>query len=246
MSSSSDARETGKNLQDRNSDSVQTLLLYRIGRSSAWMAFFALVLAAAASAAGWLFWNQLGVMQDQLDTLQDLSEKVQKTFDSSRAQSDALMNLVQTITARGNANADRPWVGVDSVSASPLRPYEKLSVTATVRNTGRTPALNVAIVLNTSKTAGSGPSRPELNECSGCPESVLLPNSALAIDATGNDPALTPGTINRVTAGEETILLNGRIDYKDLAGQAHRTLVCLTYRPKTSSFSACPSGNYFD
>jgi hypothetical protein len=246
MSPSSEPREPGKNLHDRNSDSVQTLLLYRIGRSSAWMAFFSLVLATAAGAAGWLFWNQLGVMQDQLDTLQDLSDKVQKTFDSSRAQSDALMNIVQTMTARANANADRPWVGVDSVSVSPLRPYEKLSVTAMVRNTGRSPALNVVVVLNTSKAAGSGTPGAEVKECSGCPESVLLPNSALTLDASSNDPALGPGTINRLTSGDETIVLNGRIDYKDLAGQGHRTFVCLTYRPKTSGFSACPSGNYFD
>jgi hypothetical protein len=246
MSASSDTREPGK---ERNSDSVQTLLLYRLGRSSAWMAFFTLVIAAAAGAAGWLFWNQLGIMQDQLDTLQDLSEKIQKTFDSSRTQSEALTSMVQTLSARASgtdSGADRPWVGVDSVSVSPLRPYEKLSVTAMVRNTGRSPALNVAIVLSTSKAAGVAGSRPEFKECSGCPESALLPNSALTIDASINDAALTPGTINRLTTGEETIVLNGRIDYKDMAGQAHRTLVCLSYRPKTSAFSTCPTGNYFD
>ena len=130
------------------------------------MAFFTLVMAVAAGAAGWLFWNQLGVMQDQMETLQDLSEKIEKTFDSSRAQSDALINIVQTISAHASANsssAERPWVGVDSVSAGPLRPYEKLSVTATVRNTGRSPALNVAVVLNTSKAAGADTSRTELN-----------------------------------------------------------------------------------
>lgn len=213
------------------------------------MAFFTLVIAVAAGAAGWLFWSQLSVMQDQMETLQDLSEKIEKTFDSSRAQSDALINIAQTISTHANANSsstERPWVGVDSVSVGPLRPYEKFSVTAMVRNTGRSPALNVAVVLNTAKAAGADTSRTELNECSGCLESVLLPNSALTVDAASNDAALTPGMINRVTSGDETITLNGRIDYKDLAGQAHRTLVCLVYRPRTAAFSACPTGNYFD
>ena len=52
-------------------------MLYRIGRSTAWMAVFTLVIAIASAAGGYVLWTQMNALQEQSDTLQDLSEKLQ-------------------------------------------------------------------------------------------------------------------------------------------------------------------------
>ena len=249
MNSSSETPEPGKTRYGRDSD-LQTLLLYRIRRSAAWMAFFTFVLAAGAGAAAWLFWNQLNVMQDQLDTLQDLSDKVQKSFDASRAQSEALLAAVQALSARrGNSSGnERAWVGIDSLSAKPLRSSEPLSVVATIRNTGRSPAFDVAVSLNTAIVPKDGDGPAQRPQCTDCPRSVLLPNGTLNV-AAGTDAdanALTAASLDRITSGLDNVTLSGRIDYRDGDGSAHETLVCFIYQPRGSAFSTCPAGNQLD
>lgn len=244
---SSSPETPSKTPHGRDGDSLHTLMLYRIGRSTAWIAFFALVLAAAAGAAGWLLWNQLAVMQDQSDTLQDLSEKVQKALDASRTQSETLATALQAISTRAEANAnaaggERPWVGIERISVAPLRANEKPSVSAVVRNTGRSPALNLAIVLNASTDENSG---GEPQECGDCPRAVLLPNAALNVDV-GNERPSSPATADSILRGTKKLTVSGRIDYQDLSGRSHKTFVCFTYRPQASAFSACPAGNRFD
>jgi hypothetical protein len=209
------------------------------------MAFFTFVLAAGAGAAAWLFWNQLSVMQDQLDTLQDLSDKVQKSFDSSRAQSEALLTAVQAISSRKGGD-ERAWVGIDSLSIGPLRSSEPLSVVATIRNSGRSPALDVVISLNTKIVLKDGDGPAQRPPCTGCTRSVLLPNGSLNVAADTTEGRLTASSLDRITSGLDNITVSGRIDYRDADGGAHQTLACFIYQPRASAFSACPTGNHLD
>src|ERR1700676_2265001 len=84
--------------EHKSPDSIHTLMLYRISRSTSWIAFFALMMAIAGGAGGYFLWNQQNLMQDQLDILQDLSDKVQKSFESSRVQSEALPSAMQAVS----------------------------------------------------------------------------------------------------------------------------------------------------
>lgn len=256
MSSSPDNSSSADTKANRRpDDSLQTLMLYRMGRSTAWMAFFALVIAIAGGAGGYFLWNQLNVMQDESDQLEDMADKVEQSLKASQAQSvalnDTLKVLSQQLAADSHAarasdspDADRPWVGVDSVSMGPLAPNVKPVVTANIRNSARTPALNVKVSLKTSV----GPTQPGINadDCATCSQQILLPNMSLRINASPDTGALTPLSINRVKIGEATIWLTGWISYKDLSAHLHTTQVCMTYVPRTSSFSACGDGNHFD
>jgi hypothetical protein len=209
------------------------------------MAFFTFVLATGAGAAAWLFWNQLSVMQDQLDTLQDLSDKVQKSFDSSRDQSEALRTAIQAIPSRRGGD-ERAWVGIDSLSIGPLRSSEPLSVAATIRNSGRSPALDVVISLNSKIMPNNGEGPAQRPQCTDCPRLVLLPNAARNITADTSEGRLTAASLDRITSGLDNITLSGRIDYRDADGGAHKTLACFIYQPRISAFSACPTGNHLD
>jgi hypothetical protein len=201
-------------------------------------------------------------MQEQTDQLQDIADKTQKSFESSRQQSEALLKAVQSLSQEigpnGNAasrgarsseimsDADRPWVGVDFVTTSPLVPNTRLIVTATVRNSARTPALNVKVALKASVSPPQPDDGAKVDECTTCPQTVLLPNMGVNADVNFDSGLLTFARVNRVKAGEETIWLTGRINYKDLLARPHATRVCMSYVPKTSTFSACLDGNHFD
>jgi hypothetical protein len=244
-------------------DSLQTLMLYRMGRSIGWIAFFAFVIALGAAAGGYALWSQLNLMQEQADQLQDMADKTQKSFEASRVQSDALIKAMQTLSQEGGpngeaasraarsgadglSNADRPWVGIDFVTITPLTPNTKPTVTATVRNSARTPALNVKVALKASVSSPQPDDGGSLEECATCPQSVLLPNMGLSADVGFDGGILSFARVSRVKAGEETIWLTGRIHYKDLLARPHTTRVCMNYVPKTATFSACPEGNRFD
>jgi hypothetical protein len=241
-------------VERRRDDSIQTLLLYRVGRSTGWIAFFTLVIAIAGAAGGYFLWNQMNVMQDQSDQLQDLSEKLQKSFDASRTQSDALIAAMEAVAQQiGQSteamshlvNTDRPWVGVDSVSIGPIQPGARLPVVARIRNSGRTPATDVRVSLATL-TAPAPPGAASVEECKTCPRIVLLPNATETSDVSVESGVLTSLKAARLRAGEETIWLIGRIDYTDSSAHPHTTRVCMMYTSKSSAFSACPEGSRFD
>jgi hypothetical protein len=68
----------------------------------------------------------------------------------------------------------------------------------------------------------------------------------LSADVSFDGGVLSFARVNRVKSGEETIWLTGRISYKDLFARPHATQVCMSYMPRTSTFSACAEGNHFD
>jgi hypothetical protein len=55
---------------------------------------------------------------------------------------------------------------------------------------------------------------------------------------------LTDDEIKKLTAGTDTILVVGRIDYLDDTGAPHITLFCNFWNGKAAEFSSCTSGNF--
>jgi hypothetical protein len=241
--------------QRRPDDAIQTLLLYRMGRSTGWMAFFTLVIAIAGAAGGYFLWAQANVMQDQSDQLQDLSDKLQKSFDASRIQSDALIETMHAIAQQIGqsreamdrlSNADRPWLGIESVSTGSLQADAKLPVIARVRNAGRTPAMDVMISLTTMTASAPTDAGAGSEVCKACPRTFVLPNATVNNDVSVESSVLTGPRVIRLKTGEETLWLIGRIDYTDPAAHPHTTRVCMVYAPKAAAFNACPEGNRID
>jgi hypothetical protein len=245
----------------------QSLILYRISRSAAWTAFFALVVAIGMAAGGYLLWRQLVAMEDQLSELQDLSEKVKQSFDSGATQSAALTTALQAITEQMNRAAntkdvrasepdaaaaatpaamDRPWVGIDSIVVGTLQAGRKFISNVNVRNAGRSPATNVRATWNIAAPATVDIAAPEIEPCNSCAEAVLLPGAAAIYDVAMDESVLTADKFNRISNGDDSIALFGRIDYTDSSGGAHITRTCMTYVPKLSRFNACAQGNLFD
>src|ERR1017187_6256592 len=140
----------------------QLLMLYRISRSSGWMAFFTLVIAIGTAVCAYFFWQQLTVMQDQLDNMQDLSSKIEKSLNVANTQSAATSESAKSLSEQIGQNIeatrqltiaveklrdignnvpllslDRPWVGVDSVSVTPLLPNREFNIRSEERRVGK-------------------------------------------------------------------------------------------------------------
>ena len=255
---------------DRRYSSDEILLLYRIRRSTGWMAFFTMVIAIGIGAGAYLFWQQLTVVQDQLDQMEDLSDHVQKTLasfekqaaasekatqdfsdlirqsiEATNRQADAAQKAAE-IATNGQIALDRPWVGIESIAADAPAPNQTFALKAVIRNSGRSPALNVRAILYAAAPAVKDISVSNIAVCDSCRQPVILPYGSVSYDVAINGNILTKEKIEHVNDGTDAIIVFGRIDYTDSADRAHTTTSCLRYTPKRMTFSACDQGNRLD
>jgi hypothetical protein len=240
----------GKDRKDESDH--QLLMLYRISRSAGWMAFFTLVIAIGSAACTYFLWQQLTVMQDQLDNVQDLSSKIEKSLNVMQDLSSKIekrLNVTNTQSAATSESAksllslDRPWVGVDSVLVTPLLPNQEFTIKASIRNGGRSPAIGMRMTFNTATPAANEIAVPNIEECDKCLRSTLLPNALITQEVTIDGDVFSAAKINRIKSGADTILLFGRIDYTDSAENHHTTTVCMAYVTSLPGFRNCVSGN---
>jgi len=232
----------------------ETVLLYRIRRSTGWMAFFTLITALGAGAAAYLFWQQLNQIQALADriqrdaaaskrTMEDLSELIDQGIDATNKQTTAIQKLAEVATS-GELASNRPWVGVDSVVPTrALVVNQPYGLRVVIRNGGRSPALAVRTVLNTTVRPTGDIALPSVDECTNCARPVVLPNGTLSYEVTIDGNVLTKDITDQLNGGTDTILVFGRIDYTDSTAKAHLTTVCMKYDPSSAFFDACAQGN---
>jgi len=240
----------GKDRKDESDH--QLLMLYRISRSTGWMTFFTLVIAIGSAACAYFLWQQLTVMQDQLDNMQDLSSKIEKSLNVMQDLSSKIeksLNVANTQSAATSESAksllslDRPWVGVDSVSVTPLLSNREFTIKASIRNGGRSPAIGMRMTFSTATPAANEIAVPNIEECDKCLRSTLLPNALITQEVTIDGDVFSAAKINRIKSGADTILLFGRIDYTDSAENHHTTTVCMAYVTSLPGFRNCVSDN---
>jgi hypothetical protein len=251
-------------------ESDRLLTLYRIRRSTGWIAFFTFLIAIGAAAGGYFLWQQLQDVQDQLDQLQELADKVQQGLAGGNAGLIANTKAVQALAEKLSRNIDtpnpqasfgedvnppsnaaamelsRPWLATESISVGPLQPNSNWSIKATIRNSGRSPALGAEAIFYTTTVIPRDISIPDVKECSSCARMVLPPNASTSYDLVVDADTLTKEKVTKIRSGDQAILLLGRIDYLDAANAHHTTMVCMAYAPSLATFNACTQGNRLD
>jgi hypothetical protein len=261
-------------------------LLYRIRRSTAWMAFFTFVTAIGACLAAYFFWQQLNQMQAMSDEIQSqaavsrkalesLSELIDQSTQRESAASQKLSGLIdqsidvtkklvgqridvtnkqtaaiQTlaeIATDSRLASNRPWMGIESVvPTTTLAVNRPFGLKVVIRNGGRSPAAAVRMVFNTAIRTTGDVTLPNVDACSNCAHSGVLPNGTLGYDVTLNRDLLTKDVVDRLKDGTNAILLYGRIDYTDSAASTHVTTVCMKYQFASTSLGSCAQGNDFN
>jgi len=244
--------------------------LYRIRRANGWMAFFSMVVAATAVGGAYVLWQQLGVMQDQLDSIEEMSDQVKGALESDKKQSADLQVLVKTLTDRidglaveANRQArsaekasavvsqallalNRPWLAVESISAANVLQINRaLAIKVTVRNSGRGPALKVRAFFQL-ETTSKGVAVPSVRDCESCIASTVMPNGLVAYDVSIDPDLLSREKVTAVKQGEESLTLIGKIDYSDIGEKPHATELCRKYVPQRAIFTDCEQGDRLD
>ena len=132
---------------------------------------------------------------------------------------------------------------IETVTATPLVANQPFTLKAVIRNSGRSPALNVRAFVYTAVRAVKDTPDPHIAECNSCAQTVILPNAVFNYDLSVGIDVLTQEKVDHIKSGSEVILLLGRIDYSDAVAVEHATTVCMTYVPKPVSFSTRAHGN---
>jgi hypothetical protein len=282
----------------------ETSLLYRIRRSTAWMAFFTLVMAIGAGVAAYFYWQQLNQIQTLSDEIQrqaaasrkaleSLSEVIDQNTQRDSAASQKLSELMDQSIQRESVSSqklsasidrsidlvtklvgqsidvtnkqtaaiqtlaeiasdsrrvsNRPWMGIESVvPTAALAVNRPFGLKVVIRNGGRSPAAAVRTVLNAAIRTTGDVTPPNVDGCTDCGHSGVLPNGTLGYDVTLNRDLLTKDVVDGLKDGTNAILLYGRIDYTDSAANKHVTTVCMKYQFTSTSFGSCPQGNDFN
>jgi hypothetical protein len=191
---------------------------------------------------GLLAW-QLILLQGQMRELHATVAQNGKVADAAGRLSDAAIQANE-IANQSLSNATRPWVGVDTVEAGPIQAGQALTIEVRVRNSGRTASTDVQGLFLVYISPIDNPPALLTKECDNCVRSVVLPNGTASYKLSVRDTVMTPGEVQRIRDGKDTMWIVGRLDYRDGEGERHTTKSCLYYRNSGSpSFTACSDGN---
>jgi hypothetical protein len=125
----------------------------------------------------------------------------------------------------------RPWVGVEGVQSGPFEKDKPLKIEVIVKNTGRTPALNVTANFTTfGPVMPTDPKSVKAMPCSkDCITMVLWPNGTSIYTVFVPAERMTESAINLINNKQSSIIIEGRIDYLDVADKPHKTIICNSY-----------------
>jgi hypothetical protein len=131
--------------------------------------------------------------------------------------------------------AERPWVGPITVSCDPpLTAGQIINAMVVIRNTGRTPALemrvgHMGVILN----AGVVPDQPDLQNV--VPK-ALFPNAADFYPPFHGQGPLTQAEFTAIDTGTRAAWIVARIEYLDGRGEPHHTNICTRWVPARKAF----------
>jgi hypothetical protein len=164
---------------------------------------------------------------------------------SEKSSKDALDTSI-----RASRNDQRAWVGYWSSDFRPgLVVGQPLKINLELRNSGKTPALDVQASTYTAQGTPNIEVHPNFsNETSGDDidsKGVIQPNGTLFIPI--NYPIeITQPLINKVKTGIFTIYIISKITYLDVFQRPHYTTYCVEMNRTMDSFNSCRNYNDTD
>jgi len=195
-----------------------------------------------ASAAAYIYWSQLQVMQRQLTEIQSSSSLTSQLIVNAAHQASATTSLAQEAKfsnddARERFRTEqRPYVVGIEAFLNPLVEGES-GIRIHLSNSGRTPALEVAIypVLHVF-TQDLRPSGGQLNS------SPVIPSGGTteSFMIFGN---VSKDELERISNGKMKVSIEGRVIYRDVFKDRHESTFCFLYDAKEKHFKYCDKGN---
>lgn len=145
--------------------------------------------------------------------------------------------------------AQRPWVGIHLVTTGTLDAYRPFLIKVTLRNSGRSPALQWRAFFEPEATIQQAKDfniKSIENPYESYSSGVLMPDATFTIDISVPGDWLTEEQVSRIKSKTDTINIFGQTDYVDYSGNRHKTLITMFYDVYSSRFGYCTQGNYAD
>lgn len=184
-----------------------------------------------------------------LDGLFQWLEMRSSSVDSARLTQAAIHNADEAKHANEIATqllkaSERPWLGITTSSTSVLSPHRDFKISLRVTNSGKGPAFNAAGIFVAEPFNPRTDQIAWLPKCStDCSYNTIMPNAGTMYDLTVLGAFLTEQEVRRIKSGADTIIIFGRLEYRDQQRTPHMTTLCGYYVASRNSFQGCGSGN---
>ena len=185
-----------------------------------------------------------GLAKVSADQAVAVKQSADAAAEATRAARSAMAAVEQTSTKISEEN--RAWVALKD-SRLELRAGKRPTVSATVSNSGKTPALNVVM----RGACGYGPVySQERVPAPGEPldPMVITPQLDIVTPCLTKNP-IDQATIDTIANGTTAFVFAGSINYTDrFGGKLHSTRFCLFFdhAKNRMSFCSAPNSNYAD
>ncbi len=164
-------------------------------------------------------------------------------------ETNNLTRVAQGRTQEAIVDADRPWVGVDTMDAINVVVGQKAEARWSVLNSGKSPATHLTMRMNVGLFRGRPVDRPsDLPLIQEPVQGAIFPNQRMTINVALPD-VLSDDELKRINSGVDTFISWGTIQYLDRINRQHETTICAIYKPGTyrppilGNFEPCAKGN---
>jgi hypothetical protein len=185
-----------------------------------------------------------GLAKVSADQAVAVRQSADAAVEATRAARTAMAAVEQTSTKIGEEN--RAWVALKD-SRLELRAGRRPTVSATVSNSGKTPALNVVM----RGGCGYGPvySQERLPAPGEPLDPMVIPPQLDIVTPCLTRNPIDQATIDTIVNGTSAFVFAGNINYTDrFGGKPHSTRFCLFFdhTKNRMSFCSAPNSNYAD
>ncbi|HEV1993888.1 MAG TPA: hypothetical protein VGR03_06130 [Candidatus Acidoferrum sp.] len=184
------------------------------------------------------------ILQMQLDAAKKSEAQAERSAKAGEASASTASQALHV--------SQRAYVHITASLLKPPAAGERVHPIATIANVGRTPALDVGVLLffsfapvsTTTKTArdiaSSYPQRGPTNSV------FTLPSGQTSTMQTDSQAPYLQSMVDQMTNGEAVLYVFATASYKDVFNQPHHTEICGFYQPKLNIFGACTEYNKSD
>jgi hypothetical protein len=145
---------------------------------------------------------------------------------------------------------DRAYVDALPPEQEEILPGIKPVMWVRLLNSGKTRAIQV--ISKTAFISGAKSDDQAFSHVNDIPEGMngasvaILPPGRFAEQRTAPEESYDESKVNRIKAGITLIHVIGRVQYKDIFGDAHQTDFCFRYAPTMPRMEICHIGNVAD
>lgn len=168
-------------------------------------------------------------------------DEMRKSTDAAKRAADVTEATLKSVTDSSHLD-QRAWIGINWIGPLSLEPNKKATIPTWVKNSGKTPALDVDVRVQIDILPSAQKFRPRYGENASSGKRVFQPQVTEHLVVTTRIE-LGENEIRSLEKGHTVAYASGKFTYSDIFGNSHFTEFCWYYRPTIREFSFCFAHN---